>query len=212
MRSTMWLRFGPSSAWRHFSRLTTLAREKSDALRWRVFTMPQRTFVPPMSTARMASCPFSRGGGVRCAQPISPPSSTLCDSRPSCTCTPRSSSIAPASRIARSPTSLSGKPPPTTMRCTLRHEGWRTKRWTTKASSSANSSMAPCITSPAAVAVFPCSARSSCFLLRSREWAAPSGSRPVLRRRLRQRSSSSRNAVWLAWSPTKPSLSRSCRL
>jgi hypothetical protein len=127
MCSTMRLRLGPSSAWRHFSRRTTCAREKSWALRKRVFTMPQRTLVPPMSTARIASYLRSSAGGVRCTQPISPPSSTLCESRPICTCRPASSRMAAVCSTARSPTSLSGKPPPMTMRSTLCHEGWRRK-------------------------------------------------------------------------------------
>ena len=211
-RSTSALRVGLSSAWRHFCRSSTLALDRSAARFRRSLTMPQRRLVPPMSTARMASWWRSIAGGTRCTQPISPPSSTSCDSRPSGTWTRCESRITDACRMARSPTSLSGKPPPITTRSTPFHDGSRRNRRVTCASSMAKSSITPRRMRAASPGLSSARMASSSFFAKLRECRRPNGSGPSFGRSLRACCSSSRNAVWLAPSPMKPSLSRNCRL
>ena len=139
-----------SSRWRQSSNVHDVRPSKGPApSSGSSSTMPARMLVPPMSTARMPSWPAKIQAGARWAAPMRPASSGWWRIGTSSMSTPSALSSTAARPIASSPTRLSRKPPPTTMRSVSRQPLRRRKRRITSASSWAKSSIAPW-TTPAA--------------------------------------------------------------
>src|SRR5262245_4555143 len=195
-----------SSAYRQSWSFHTSALDRSLAFFKFSATTPARILVPPMSTARIASCASNIHRGPKCAAPINPASLGSLRMGRRSTCTLSALRMTAARPMMSSPTRLSRKPPPTTILSVSRPDLSLRKRRVTSASSCAKSSIAPC-TTPAASGSPSVSSESSFFLLTSPLRSSTNGSSPALRNGLRQRSRISRNAPLLARSPSKPSSS-----
>ena len=212
MRSIASSRSGLSSGCRQCWRFQTSASATLPRLSALSSTMPTRTFVPPMSTARMASCPARIQDGASCTPPIRPASSGWLLIGHSSTSTPSPVlRMIEARPMASSPMRLAIRPPPSTMRSVSFQLASRRKRRTTVASSAANSSTTVW-TRAAAFGSSLTIILSSFALEMSSVGVSPSGSSPCSFSRSRQSARIARKARRLARSPTKPSSSRSSSL